>query len=891
MRRTAVERLYALLLRMHPPAFRRQYADEILQHVRTAAARERDAGLCIAARDGLVSLAREWTAVMKGPNGQSMHDRPPGEPMRNLLRDFTLAARLLIASPAFTASAALTLALGIGANTAIFTLADATLLRPLPVRDPHQLVVWSWSSSYPHYQEYAKRTDIFQGVLASGGTMRLNLSIDGSSELVQGALLSGNAFGVLGIRASLGRTLLPSDDVGGAPIVTVLNHAFWRSRFGEDPSVIGRTFRINGRPMTVVGVAEPGFRGTTLSMNPAMYLPTAISGPLSTGFFSKVDRLKHSGFVWLTVIGRLRPDVSVAQAAAAMDALYTQLQPPQPGAPRDETLRLEPLEIRALGEGAANVRTFIALLIGVVGLTLLIGCANLANLLLAKAAARRREMGVRLALGATRARIVQQMLAESVLLAMVGGAAAVAVAFLALRAIAAFELPGGLRIANIPLEIDGAALAVTFGLALLTGLLFGAVPAWRASRCDVLVSLRDQARGSTSRSGVRSALLGAQVAMSLVLLVGTGLFARSLMAALDAPLGMAPGQVVTATVNLGLARYDAPRARAFYDQALQRIRALPQVTSAAWSNLVPTRGAFMWNTDLEGAGTVKRRSLTVYATHVGADFFSTIGTRLVTGRPFSATDTPAAPRVCVVNQMMAREYWAGRNPIGERLKMFDQWITVVGVVDNTVVRRLREEPLPQVYLAFDQWLDGPKGIGTDTAHLFIKGRGEPADLLPVVAEQLRALDPELPIYEIVPFEDRIAALAMPQRMGVTLFTLFSALALALATIGIYGVASYVAALRTREIGVRMALGASQSAVRRLVLLQGVWPVGAGILTGIALALYASRAASAFLMDVSPMDPLTFAGVTALLVIVALTATYLPARRASRLEPVMALRDE
>jgi putative ABC transport system permease protein len=881
---SVAERVYRVLLWLHPPAFRRSFGDEILQHVRTEARRTPSRTLVPALiRDGVASLAREWTARRRPGH---FDDLRPGESMQNTLQDLKLAARMLLRTPAFTAAAIVTLALGIGANTAMFTLADATLLRPIPVRDPQQLVVWSWSSSWPHYQEYARRTDIFAGVLASGGTMRLNLATDGSSELVQGALYSGNAFEVLGIGAAVGRTLLPSDDVGGGPIVAVLSHGYWRSRFGGEPSVVGRAVRINGRPATIVGVAERGFRGTTLSMNPDLYIPAAVSGPLSTGFFSRVDRLKHTGFVWLTVIGRLRPDVTAVQASGAMDALYTQLQPPAPGTTRDETLRLEPLETRALGSGAADVRTFINLLLGVVALTLLIGCANLANLLLAKSVARRREMGVRLALGATRARVIHQVLVESVLLAFIGGAAGLVVATLALRALRTFELPGGLRIANIPLELSGTALAATFGLSLLTGLLFGAAPAWRAARADVLVSLRDQSRGATSRSGVRSLLLAAQVAMSLVLLIGTGLFARSLMTALDTRLGFETQGVTTATVNLGLARYDAARARTFYETALERVRALPQVTHAAWANLVPTRGAFMWNTEVEGT----RKSLTVHNSHVGPDYFASVGTRLVAGRTFQVTDTAAAQPVAIVNETMAREYFGARGALGNRIKMFDTWINIVGIAENTIVEELREKPAAQVYLAFDQWLDGPRGIATDTAYLFIKGPDDAA-VLPLVREQLRGLDPELPLYDIVPFEQRIAGLAMPQRMGVTLFTLFSAIAVALSVVGIYGVATYVATLRTREFGVRLALGAPRPAIRRLVLVQGARPVVGGIIAGLLLALYAARSARAFLVDVSPMDPLTFAAVPVILAAVALAASYIPARRASRIEPIRALREE
>ena len=887
MKRTHAERLYGALLWLHPPAFRRAWGGEVLLHVRTMA---RETGrwpaLFLAGRDGVRSMAREWRDVLAPLPDQHVHPLSSGEPMRNLFRDLALAARLLIKTPTFSLAAILTLALGIGANTAVFTLADATLLRPLAVREPGQLVTWTWSSSWPHYQEYARRTDIFQGVMASGGTSRLNFSLGESTELIRGAFYSGNTFDVLGIRAALGRTLLPADDVANGPVVAVLGHHFWRSRFGADPAVVGRTARINGRVMTIIGVAQEGFRGVSLSSNPDVYLPALTSGQFTTGFFSRVDRLKETGFVWLSVIGRLRADVSVAQASDAMDALYTRLQPPEPGSTRDEKLQLQPLATRALGSGAASVRSFMLLLAGVVGLTLLIACANLANLLLAKSTARRREMGVRLALGATRGRIMQQILSESVLLAIVGGAFGTGVAALALRAVASFELPGGLSLSALPLEISGSALAVTSGLSLLTGLMFGVAPAWRASRSDALASIRGHSRGVTSRSRLRSSLLAAQVAMSLILLAGTGLFAKSLVAALDSPLGFSPERVTTATVNLGLAQYETGRARDFYEDALERVRQLPGVTHAAWSNLLPTRGSMMWTTETEDG-----RSVTVHSAHVTPDFFAAIGTRLTAGRSFLETDRAGADPVVIVNQRMAREYFKDGAAIGRRIRIFNTWATVVGIAEDTIVSELRETPAAQLYLAFDQWMEGPRGIATDQAHLFVRSSGDGPDLIPLVRQQLRNLDPELPLYSVAPFSDVTAELVLPQRMGATLFTLFTAIALALVTVGIYGVASYVATLRQREIGVRVALGATASAIRWMVLWQGAIPIGAGIVAGLAGALYASRVTGAFLVDVSPWDPVTFGCVTLLIVLVAAAANYLPARRAGRIDPIQALREE
>jgi putative ABC transport system permease protein len=359
------------------------------------------------------------------------------------------------------------------------------------------------------------------------------------------------------------------------------------------------------------------------------------------------------------------------------------------------------------------------------------------------------------------------------------------------------------------------------------------------------------------------------------------------MAALDSRLGFEPAQVATATVNLGAARYDAARAAVFYQTVLERVQALPQVAHASWTNLLPTRGAFMWNTEVESTG----KSITVYSAHVGPEHFAALGTRLLAGRPFTPSDSAASDRVAIVNELMAREYFGDRTPIGSRIKVFNEWVTVVGVAENTISEELREDPAAQLYLAFDQWLEGPQGIATDSAHLLVKGTGELDALLPLLREQLRAVDPEAPVYALNRFDETIEALTMPQRLGVTLFSLFSAIALALATIGIYGVATYVAALRTREIGVRIALGATRTAVRRLILKESARPIVAGILVGLAAALYASRAAKAFLVDISPVDPVTFALVPLFLALVALAATYLPARRATRLEPIVALRDE
>ena len=871
-------RIFRALLRCYPPRFRRAHGEEFLQFVQLELTRGISPATLM--RDATAGMIREWIDLARLPHG---------EPMRNLMRDFRYAARLLARTPGFTIAAVITLALGIGANTAIFTLADATLLRPVHVRAPHELVVWSWTSSYPHYQAYAERKDIFQGIAGISGSQRVNLTTDGHAEIASAIFVTGSTFDVLGVGVLHGRPLQPADDVFNGPLVAVLGHDYWMTRFGADPNVVGRTVRVNTRPATIVGVAEPGFRGTSVADNPSLYFPTGVFNQLSTGFFARVNAMTTPGFVWLRLLGRLRPGVSATQAAAAMDTVYDRVQPPPAGATR-ERLTLVPLPTRALGRSAADLRTFVLLLCAVVAFTLLVGCSNLANLLLARTTARRRETGVRLALGATRGRVLQYAFAESLLLSVIGGVAALAVSYGMLALLRTYELPGGLPIGRMALDLDGRALAATAALSLVTGLLFGAAPAWRASRTDVLGSLREQTRSVTSRSFARHALLAVQVALSVVLLCGSGLFSRALVAALDTSPGFDPRGVVTASVNLGLAGYDAGAAPAFYRAALERVKAIPEIENVAWTNMLPSRGLFRGVAEVEGYVAAPNERPTVYGAHVGPEYFRGIGTAIRQGRAFAETDHATAPRVGIVSEVTAAKYWPGRSPMGQRFRMFDEWITVVGVAEPTVIIELGEARLPQVYLPFDQWQTGRMGIALDTAHLVIRTSAPFDRVMPLVRDRLRSIDPEVPLYDLGSFETRVASLVMPQRMGAALFTLFGALTLALAIVGIYGVASYVAAMRTREIGVRIALGATMAEVRRMIVTEGARPILAGIAGGLAVALAASRTVESFLHGISRFDPLTFVTVPIALAAIALAATYIPARRASRIAPIDALRE-
>jgi putative ABC transport system permease protein len=869
-------RVYAAALVAYPPSLRRDHAAEMLQCARAAVSARGASALLPLFADLAASVPREWLLSMKGV------------PMNGLARDLVYALRLLWRSPGFSVAAVVTLALGIGANAAIFSLADSTLLRPLKVARPSELYVPRFSSSYPEFTAYQQLGTVFAGVGGSAGG-RVNAVIDGRAEFASAVFVSGAYFDVLGVPPVAGRLFRAGDDDRNGPGVAVLTERWWRSRFGGDPGVIGRTMHVNNVPVTILGVAGRQFQGTSMSEPARLFLPLTQTPRIQTGFFARPTMLTNRGMSWISVVMRLRPGVTPSAAAAAADAVYRQLHPVRSGT-RPDPIALTPLGRRSLGgSGLDNLQRFVILLAAVVGLTLLIGCANVANLLLARAAARRRELGVRMAIGASRGRVVRQLLAESLVLAAIGGLASVTVATIGLRLLARFQLPGGIEIDGLDLALSTPVLAFTMAVAAVTGVLFGLAPAWRAARADVVESLRDGARAAASRGGLRSWLVATQVGLSLVLLAGTGVFLRSLSASLRAPLGFRVEQVATASVNLGAARYDLPRAREFYTDALTRVKRLPGVTAAAWTSLVPTLGSRSMSATFEGYQAAPQEDPHVYNTAVTPEYFDAVGTRLLRGRPFAATDTAASPLVAIINETAARRYFAGREAVGGRVMVDDKhWIEIVGVAEDATQREIGETPEPFLYSPFTQ---DPFGDQVSTVHLMVRTSGDEEALLAPLAGELRAIDPRAPVYDVSTFTWRVRRLVMPQRMGATLFGAFASLALVLSTLGIYAVASYVARLRTREIGIRIALGADRARIRRLVLRQGAVPVVAGIAAGLAASAIAGRFATAFLRGVSARDPITYATVAALLAAVAFVATWVPARRAAAVDPIRALRHE
>jgi predicted permease len=880
MRRT-LARMYGVLIYGYPPSLRRAHGAEMRQCARTALAR---GGAQAAPRlfvDLAVSVAREWTHLLKGLSMKPLL-------FSGLARDVAYAIRLLWRSPGFTAAAVVTLALGIGANTAVFSLADATLIRPLRVERPSELVAFKWSASLPDYREWAARADLYDGVaaLSSGSATAV---LEGAPEVINVAFVSPNYFTVLGVGASRGR-LLGDADSGAGDVAGVLDHAWWRERFAGDPAVIGRTIRINGEFVTVAGVAAEGFRGTSLVQAPKVYLPIGSIPRLRGGMFGRPGALENRGMTWLNVIARLKHGVTRAAAADAINAQFAR-QHAQDRDGRPDPLEFESIEERAFGGSqAANARRFVRLLGGVVALTLLIGCANLANLQLARGAARRREIGVRLAIGAGRGRIARQLLVESLVLAGAGGGLGLLVAMLMMRLVARFQLPGGIDIEGLGLGLNGAALAFAAAAACGTAVLFGIAPAWQAAGTGALASLRDESRSTSARSRLRSTFVAAQVALSLVLLTGTGLFLRSLADASRVPLGFRPEGVVTATMALGAAKgFPLPRARAFFDQAVERAHQLPGVTAAGWTTVLPINGSMSAEVTIEGHTKQPGEDTHFYMAEVGPEYFQAAGTRVIRGRTFAGHDGPSAPPVGIINETAARKFWTGRDALQGRVKLdADHVIQIVGVVEDAKVNSLDEKEAPFLYLPFAQ-SSGPFGLMR--AALLVRTTGDVHALLPLLRDQLRAADPDAPVASLTTFEWQVRRLVMPQRMGAALFALFAALAVTLAAIGIYGVTAYVAALRRRELGIRIALGADRARIRALVLRQGSVPIALGLAAGVAIASIASGLATAFLRGVPPRDPLTYGAGVALLAAIALAATWIPARRAARLDPIRALREE
>ena len=839
--------------------------------------------------------ARRAAAMEAGvePAKEAVRDARAGAWAEAFARDVRFALRMLRRTPLFSATAIVALALGIGANTALFSLARAILVQGRPgVGDPQELL-WvarvdphqraSERMSYPAYLRLRDSGGPF-AALAATRDAPFAFRFQGQPEQLDGQFVSGSYFAMLRTPFALGRGFTPGEDLHpGEHPVAVISHALWQRRFGGDPAVVGRKVAVNGVPLTVVGVAEDGFRGLEQEISRRdLWVPLSM---LPTIFPSMREALSAEDGPTFTVVGRLRPGATAAEADAALAAAPGVLSEAAPAGRRGSTLRTFPAGAGLPPNADRAIAPVAALAAAVAGLVLLIACANVSSMLLGRGFASRREIGVRLSLGAGRGRLVRQLLTESLVLSLAGAALGVVVAFATMHAVTGYAVP-------LPLEprIDVRVLAATLGLAVGAALVFGVAPALAATCADLTGALKDGALGATPRRArLQGALVVSQLALALFLLITSGLFLRSMDKASRTDVGLDTSpHVLGLSFDLGLVRYDKTRAQAFLDAALERAAALPGVRSATVSDVMPLENLVGVRVAVDGAPA--SAATMVLQTTARPRYFSTVGVRLVAGRDFGAQDVAGAPRVAVVSSTYAEQYLPGRSPIGARLRLVGATgplLTVVGVAEDVRATGPSDAPAPMLYLPQLQHADDEPGGFT----LLVRSGGDARALAPALRRELRALDPHLPVYAVRTLGSALQQQMMPQRTGSTVLAVFGTLALLLATLGVYASMSFAVTQRKHEIAVRMALGGDAARVVRLFVARGARLALAGLGVGVALALAGTRLFAALLLGIDPTDLLTFAAVSALLFGVALLACWIPARRAVHVHPMAVLRQE
>jgi predicted permease len=840
-----------------------------------------------------------------------------GYQLETLWRDLRFGLQMLGRNPGFTAVAVLSLALGIGANTAIFSLMDAVLFKMLPVKNPEQLFFLERAGvqrnrkegsglSYAFFEQLRAQRETVAGACAFGGTFRVNVVADGQAEVAQGQLISGGFFATLGVNAFLGRTLTEDDDKipGGHP-VAVISYNYWQRRFAGDPAILGKSVAAYGHPVTIVGVTPPDFFGVTVGEAPDLWAPAIqMLAQLSPGNSSEWYFDHSLEFV----LARLKPEVTEQQAQAIGAGILqqtlaarsgSQLSPERRQAPLQQMVTLIPASL-GLSRLREQFSEPLRILMAVVGLILLIACANVANLLLARATARKKEIAVRLALGASRFRLIRQLFTESMLLAFIGGALGLLFALWGSDFLLAL-VGSGRDPVLLKLTLDLRVLGFTAAVSLLAGVLFGLAPAWRATRVDLTPALKDAARGSGagSRLGLGKTLVVVQVGLSLLLLICAGLFARSLgkLQWLDA--GINRENVLLVSTNPGMIGYREGRQIAdLYQRMLERIKTIPGVRSASFSDqaLLSGRGT---NSSVVVQGRADPPEDNAdspdgtgipFQCEVGPEYFETVGMAIQRGRGLTAQDDENAPRVAIINETFARYYFGDENPIGRRfgdsLESSGQ-MEIVGVVKDAKYNSLREPALRTYYTPYFQ---DPNRWGRATTFQ-IRTAADPTDVIAAVRQAAREIDSNLPLLNVKTLAKQVDETLVQERLIGAVSSFFGLLALLLAAIGIYGVMAYAVSQRTHEIGVRLALGAQRGAVLRMVLKQGMKLVLIGAGLGLAASLAVTRVIAGQLFDVSPTDPVTFIGAPMLLLIVALAACFAPARRATRVDPLVALKCE
>jgi predicted permease len=819
----------------------------------------------------------------------------------SILADIRFAIRLLLRSPVLTLVAALSLGLGIGANTLIFSLVNEVFLRPLPLKEPERLVSVFTSdernrdsqlgsflpTSRLNFEDYRQKNQVFDGLVAHAGVA---LSISGGSgepEQVGGEIVSGDYFDLLGAPMRWGRGFTADEDAApGAAPVAVLSYGFWQRRFGGDPSIVGRTISVNGRSFTVVGVTAESFKGTNAIGGGQLWVPFSMYREVTSGFFLQGWDSRRA--LLFNITGRLRPGVSIEQARANVTAIASALASEYPTDNRGRGAALVPLAEATINPGFRGVvMNAGGLLMVVVGLVLLVACANVANLLLARAAARKQEIAVRLSLGASRGRLIRQLMIESVVLSLVGGATGLLLAVWARPALLAMR-PPFLPDDALAVTLDTTVLLFTGVIAIATGVLFGLVPALQFSRPDLATELKDRSSitgAADRRFTPRNALVVVQVALSLVALIGAGLFLRSLAAAQTIDPGFESSKLAVLSFNLTAQGLPMESATERQREILERVRTLGGVERASYASFAALGGGgFLRSVFLEGQDvTDARAGRLVQINNISDGYFEVMGIPILRGRDFTDRDTSQTPQVVIINETMAKRFWPDEDAIGKRFRFFGQQplTEVVGIARDSRYNFIGEAPQPFIYQPLRQ---APQPAVT----LHIRSVN-PEAALGTVRGAVQQMEPNMPLVGVFTMRNLFEQALWAPRMGALLLAIFGSLALLLASIGVYGVMAYSVSQRTRELGIRLALGATAGEVRGMVFRQGIALTVVGVLVGIAAAIGLSQLVASLLFDISPLDLVTFTVIPMVLMAVACLAIYIPARRASQVDPVVALR--
>ncbi|MEK6300040.1 MAG: ABC transporter permease [Acidobacteriota bacterium] len=822
--------------------------------------------------------------------------------MQTLFQDLRYGARMLLKTPGFTLIAIITLALGIGANTAIFSVTDKLLVRSLAVKDPHRLVLINSVSvsphfvgnafSYPDFSEYRSQNEVFSGLLAFN-TAELELKTHDQIERVASEFVSGNYFDVLGVSAARGRTFSPEEErAPGTQPVVVVSDAFWRNRFGADPNLIGQTITLNGFPLTVIGVAPREFNGMILEEPTDIWVPALMHPQLAESKF-----IENRNDRFLLLMGRVKEGLTQPQAEAGLDALAQQVKdahtPPgtiTKGLPFSE----QHIQFEPGGKGISVLRkrfsSPLKLTMAVVGLVLLIACANVAGLLLARGVARRKEMAIRLALGATGWRLSRQLLTESLLLALAGGAAGLLLAPWLVMLLMKTQSRLGVAQTLLGEGVDRRVLAFTALSSVLAGLVFGVVPAWQSARADLVPALKEEPGGSSQRErrfNFRSVLVVAQLALAIVVLIGAGLCIKTLRNLLAINPGYQAESLIVVPLELDKKKYDAARGHALQQEIIERLGSLPGVESVSYGLVMPLSGSrYMSSIFAEGRQPLPDEQMAFDASFVGPRYHETMGIRFAEGRGFTEQDREGAPSVVIINEALAQRLFPGEDALGKRLNLGrPPSLEIVGITADVKHHDLTEAPLshfdlPSLQRKYDSY-----------TNVVVRAKGRSADLIPAVRGELQAVDQSLAVKDIKTMAAQLGNTLAANRLASTLIGVFGGVALLLASIGLYGVMAYMVGRRTREIGIRMALGAESRHVLSLVIRQGMVLTMIGVAAGLGAAFMSTRLTEGLLYGVSATDGATFAIVAVLLSAVSLAACWIPARRATKVDPMIALRSQ